>query len=146
MACDIMLGSLARHLRALGFDVVVFPFEGKIFHPSLGGRVLITRKKALGELFPKIVVLNSGTLKSQLKELKESIDLRIDPSQLFTRCLECNSLLIRADQDLYRGRIPEYIQLLHRGQVRYCETCDRFFWPGTHRRHMEKKFREWGLI
>lgn len=142
---DVMLGSLSRHLRALGFDVLVKPLSIEDIG-RFKERILITRRVSMRGISKNLIVISSEKLDDQLKELNSIVGIKVDPVLCFSRCLKCNTPLVTAAEEMYRGKVPEYIQTTHKNQIRYCETCKRFYWPGTHRKNMEKKFRELGLM
>jgi len=139
---DIMLGTLATHLRALGFDTEV----GRITcQRLLSDRVLISRNRRLKDKCKNVIVLSSEKLEEQMRELNHLINIKPIPAALFSRCLRCNSKLVTAPEEALES-VPEYIKVIHQDNIRFCEMCKKCFWPGTHRQHMEKKFKSWGLI
>jgi uncharacterized protein with PIN domain len=140
-----MLGSLARHLRALGFDTQlqrIRPDEAG----SPGERILVTRNRLVKKVLPQVILLASEKLPEQFQELRPFIVSQVDPDLMFTRCLSCNFPLLEAKEEDYKDKVPEYIQTIHKGRITYCGSCKRFFWPGTHRKNMEEKFKRWGLV
>lgn len=142
---DIMLGRLARHLRALGYDVLIKPFSIDLLF-DYPDRIILTRKLSIITNNKNLIKLYSEILEKQIEQLKQDLKLTSNPSMCFTRCINCNHQLIDAQEDIYKNNIPEFIQTTHRGKIKYCPNCLKFFWPGTHRIHMEKKFKEWGLL
>jgi len=139
---DVMLGSLATHLRALGFDTEV----GRITpQRPRDDRICISRNRALKNKVENLLLLSSERLEDQIMELKEHINITPRPGALFSRCLRCNSRLINASEEALQA-VPEYIRVVHQGEIRFCEMCKRCYWPGSHRQHMEKKFKTWGLL
>lgn len=142
---DVMLGRLAKHLRALGFDVLIKPYSNKLLS-DFPERTILTRKLSIMTDNKNLIKLYSEILEKQIEQLKQELNLKADPSMCFTRCLNCNHPLMDAQEENYKSNIPDFIQTTHKGQIKYCPNCQKFFWPGTHRSHMEKKFKEWGLL
>jgi uncharacterized protein with PIN domain len=132
LAADRMLMRLARWLRILGADV--------ISDASLGGaellriaraerRILITRDKRL-RTAADVVFVASNAFRDQLREVvvRVGLDVRATP---FTRCSQCNRLLIPVARELVGRRVPPYVFASH-DRFSECEGCGRIYWPETH--------------
>ncbi|MBN1283616.1 MAG: Mut7-C RNAse domain-containing protein [Proteobacteria bacterium] len=146
LACDVMLGRLARWLRVSGHDVF---YEGGIERSSLfrvareEGRVIITRAGNWGELkaIPEYVVVSSDSLDEQLLELYRKLP-GLDPLEGFlTRCVECNVPLEVIDRDAFREIIPPKAFDLA-GRFSRCPSCGKILWEGTHVRRMKKRISD----
>jgi uncharacterized protein len=144
-AADAMLGRLARWLRVLGFDT---SFEPALADADLvrlekdEGRILLTRDRhLLRELRPVCAhdVRQDDPL-DQLRELVAAIGLRA-PTELFTRCLICNTLLSPplAEQEWAPLLPPGLVGI--QGPVRRCPACGRVYWHGSHVRRMREALR-----
>jgi len=143
LVADAMLGSLARWLRTLGYDT--------LYDPSLSdhelvrlarqeGRVLLTRDTELVRRRNlNVLFVESGDWKAQIKQVLKT--LRLPTSQPFTRCLECNELLVPISRSEAWGLVPPYV-FANRDSFSLCPKCNKVFWPGTHRQHMEQTIRE----
>ena len=145
-----MLGKLAKKLRLLGFDTMYYPKidESEIFKRSKG-RILLTRDK---EVYRK--AFSSGldayyvehdNWRVQLRNL--IIDLNLyDDMKPFTRCVECNELLIDATPDEVKDDVPEYVYKTIE-KFKMCPRCGKIYWKGSHlnwiTRDMEKLVGEW---
>ena len=59
----------------------------------------------------------------------------------FTRCLECNELLLEQEKDNIKDRVPPYV---FRTQEHYmeCPSCRRIYWRGTHWEAMIKRLKK----
>ena len=131
--CDAMLLRLGRWLRAAGYDVVMAA-DGETDYALLrraidDGRLLLTRDRELAKMRRAentVVLLQSDGVEACAAELAErlSIDWQWKP---FSRCLQCNSVLMPATQDQQQA-VPTDID----GPVYYCHNCQQVFWDGSH--------------
>ena len=138
-AVDAMLGRLARWLRALGFDT--FYLAGIDDHKLVAlanreTRILLTRDRHLVEhLRPdRSLLLTSGKPLAQLEHVVREFRLR-PTTDLFNRCLICNTRLRPATPLEIENRVPEGSRQLP-GPFLVCPACDRLYWPGSHVRRM----------
>ena len=131
-AADRMLMRLARWLRLLGADVLT--------DASLTGadllkvarrerRVLITRDKRL-RTAPDVIFVESNSFRDQLREVILRLGLDAHPIA-FTRCSQCNHLLVPVARELVLRRVPPYVFASH-DRFSECEGCGRIYWPETH--------------
>jgi uncharacterized protein with PIN domain len=131
---DRMLGKLCVKLRMLGVDAKLNP-EGEagrfLVNAMKEGRTAVTRARSQGDRpGPRPVVLASPDTAGQIVELFAAIGgaPRFEP---FTRCLECNELLVEASEETAKGRVPPNVEKsFHRFHA--CPVCGRFFWEGSH--------------
>ena len=130
---DVHLGRLAAFLRLCGFDTLVDDDDAEV--AGIGARdarVVLTRDVGL----LKRTIIHYGYWvrrtdpEHQLAEVLARFGL-VDRMQPFTRCLECNTLLVPADADSVADRLPartrENFQQFHE-----CTACGRVYWPGSH--------------
>lgn len=142
-ACDVMLGSLARWLRVCGFDVF---YDAGIDRSGLfriareDGRMILTRAGNFGELkeIPPYIMIENEDLEDQLKQVKTLVSSADFLKNSFTRCLECNELLIKIDKDSFKDQIPPKAYEI-KGNFYQCPRCKRLYWPGTHVRRMRER-------
>lgn len=136
---DVMVGSLARWLRLLGFDTLYGPeFDDDALArmANLTGRILLTADRALAArpaVRHPLLVPPSG-LDLQLRAVARSIPL-LPLSRPLTRCPVCNAPLSSLPRDRARDRVPPYVFDAHEAFLS-CVPCGRVFWPGTHRDHI----------
>jgi uncharacterized protein with PIN domain len=137
---DAMLARLARWLRILGFDTL---YDPGVHDPELvrisneTQRVLLTRDRhLLRELRPAAAMeLTHDRPLDQLKQVVEGLALAA-PSELFTRCTVCNSVLSDPlPPEEAQALVPERVRSLDT-PVRRCPTCLRVYWEGSHTRRM----------
>ncbi|MBN3041170.1 MAG: Mut7-C RNAse domain-containing protein [Candidatus Omnitrophica bacterium] len=127
-------GKLARWLRILGFDTVYYQQSAlpKLIVTALReDRIIITRKTDMPGLKKCIVVLSSKELASQLRELKNKLDLKVRTDKMFTRCTLCNQLLKAIKKDKARFKVPEKVYLENEF-FSICPVCDKIYWQGSH--------------
>jgi hypothetical protein len=142
-----MLGRLAKWLRVMGRDTLYRSRfrAGEMEDLLSGDRILLTRRVRTHRQFPGSVLLQGNHTSEQLRELRDQGLLPSERSRWFTRCLVCNTPLERADPEKARTRVPEYVYSEHGGTMRYCPSCDRYYWSGTHRERMLTQLKRWGL-
>ena len=132
--CDRMLGRLCRKLRLLGYDAKLNPEKeaGRFFlNAEFEGRVAVTRARGLRDRpGGPPVVLEAKDTEKQLREL--FLKLGGKPALVpFTRCLECNALLVEEEATAVEGKVPLYI-VEHFDRFHRCPSCERIYWEGSH--------------
>jgi uncharacterized protein with PIN domain len=144
---DAMLGRLAKWLRVLGYDThYQSHYPGDLLSRLVQeGRTLLSRQPHRVEKHPDGLLLHSDGVTEQILEMKEKSAITADRSRCFTRCLRCNVLLRKAAAETTRENVPEYVFYENAGGIRFCPSCGRYFWPGTHRARMEKQLEKWGF-
>jgi uncharacterized protein with PIN domain len=131
---DRMLGKLCVKLRMLGVDAKLNP-EGEagrfLVNALKEGRTAVTRARSQGDRpGPRPIVLASSGTVEQIVELFAAIREapRFEP---FTRCLECNALLVETPEEAVKGHVPPGVErdfhIFHR-----CPACGRIYWKGGH--------------
>jgi uncharacterized protein with PIN domain len=134
-----MLGSLARKLRAFGFDTSYFrggedselirlaASERRIILSSDRFLVERARKRDLAALLvsgrtegERIGTLRSGAATAGLSLVSGN-----------PRCSVCNGDLERVTKALVRGKVPHLVETHHRVFYR-CLNCGKYYWRGSH--------------
>jgi uncharacterized protein len=130
---DVMLGRLARWLRALGYDTLYFrdaPDRWLLAVALAEGRRLLTRDAALARRAREAGLrVHAETLDAQIREVTAA--LRLVPDRALSRCLECNGRLAPVAAEVVRHRVPRYIFETQQ-EFGMCPDCERVFWAGTH--------------
>jgi len=145
---DSMVGKLAKWLRVLGYDTHYRPHYSPEAIDTFvrNGRILLTRHERRAEKLGNAAVLIRGNqVSEQLMELKRELHLEPARSVWFSRCLICNAILRQAREGIASEKIPEYVLYQNMTNIRFCPSCGRHFWPGSHRVRMEMQLTEWGF-
>lgn len=144
--CDEMLSRLGRWLRAAGYDTAIAESadaDSVLLQRAVEEeRLLVTRDSKLQEHRDSagvVVLLESNRLAGQLEELSWlcAINWLCRP---FSRCLECNSELVEADEG-QRSQVPPEA-LRDDETLLYCSRCDKPYWNGSHVRRMMGKLQQ----
>ena len=144
---DSMLGKLARYLRIMGYDTVYEKsYSDRRLSELVGdGRLLLTRSNARFSEYPDSIFIDRDLVRDQLKAVDGRIGLNRDQGKWFTRCIVCNSVLSEVDREVAREHVPDFVFFNYPKQVRFCASCKRFYWPGTHRERMLARLENWGF-
>lgn len=140
---DVMLGSLARWLRILGYDTWYdnqVDDDELISRCCIDDRIALTRDRRLAQrrALKRSILITNEDLGHQLQEVLRFTGDQVDERLLLTRCLECNSNLQPVAKAEVRDLVPPYV---YRTQPRFrsCPECSRVYWAGTHRRRMMER-------
>ena len=144
---DTMLGKLAKWLRVLGYDTHYQNYytDSMMRRLLTEGPILLSRRKEIIHRYQNTYYIRSDHLGKQLRELQEGLHLRPDRSRWFSRCLTCNVLLREAPMEEVREKVPEYVLYENMPIFRFCPSCERYFWPGSHRVKMKRELEKWGF-
>ena len=148
---DLNVGKLARWLRMIGYDTVLFDHRDDkyLIHIALTeNRIILTRDTrimqrrviTIGER--KALLITSDDPLRQIRQVIKELGLNINFNP-FGLCLECNHPLEMINKDDVKDRVPPYV---YQTQSQYveCPDCRRIYWQGTHWQAMVKKLE--GLI
>ncbi len=136
---DVHLGTLARYLRLLGFDVWYDNGYDDVEIVRIAfqqSRIILTRD--LGLLKNKIVTrgywLRNVKPKQQVSEVLDRFNLR-EQVKVFSRCLVCNGFI----EPVPKQAILD--QLLPKTKMYYekffqCQQCHKIYWQGAHFKKM----------
>ncbi len=144
---DSMLGKLARYLRIMGYDTFYqssYP-DQRLSELVMEGRVLLTRNHATARLYSNSIFIDSDLVKDQLEVVDSTLKLTRDHGNWFSRCLICNSHLSKAEGEVARENVPDFVFLKYPERILFCPSCKRFYWPGTHRERMLERLKDWGF-
>ena len=136
---DAMLGSLARWLRMLGFDVAYeahIPDAYLVRRALEQHRVLLTRDRKLAQEWtvPQLYVVKAERTLAQVAEVLERFDLAA-AARPFSRCSLCNAPLRAATGQEIAAKVPPYVRSTT-DTFRTCPVCGRVYWRGTHTGNM----------
>ena len=133
------MGKLTGWLRMMGFDCRFFngSDDTDMVRQALADkRVILTRDRGImlrrvvknGRI--RAILISSEVPETQIVQVMETMDLaeKIEP---FTRCLECNEILIEQSKEAIKDQVPPYV-FRTQNQYMECPTCRRIYWRGTH--------------
>ncbi len=132
---DVMLGSLAKHLRLLGYDVLYDSTlnDNAIIRLALEQeRVILTRDLPLTRrpLAANHMFVNDQILDLQIRQVVSAYPL--PPKVLpLTRCSGCNGVLVRILRNEVKDLVPEHVYEEQR-QFWRCPDCGKVYWKGSH--------------
>lgn len=139
---DVMLGKLARWLRALGYDTLYFRDapDSRLLGVALRERRrLLTRDARLAVRAGRVgLLIHAEGVDAPLHEVAARCGL-VSRAPL-SRSLESNSLLVPRNPADVRDRVPPYT-LATQSAFWECQGCGRVFWPGTHARGILSRLR-----
>jgi len=130
----------------MGFDSLFFDGsdDSDMVRQALAeDRVILTRDTEImerrvirnGQL--KAVLIESEVPDIQMRQVLAALDLK-PHFRPFTRCLECNELLVEKAREDVENRVPPYVFQTY-NQYMECSACQRIYWRGTHWEAMIKK-------
>jgi len=134
-----MLGSLARKLRALGFDTVYYRTgddSGLMRLASTSGRVILTSDRALtlkaiasgAKAFLLTGVNDRQRVRSLVTEAGRSMVPLVSGDPL---CSICGGRLGTLGKGDVAGMVPQAVEKRHRLFYR-CSSCGQVYWRGSH--------------
>jgi len=143
---DTMLGKLARYLRIMGYDTV---YQSRYSDEELSkllneGRILLTRNHITATQYSNSIFIDHDLVKDQLQAVDKSLKLTQDRRDWFSRCLVCNSPLSKAELEVARQNVPDFVFSTYHDKIVFCPMCKRFYWPGTHRERIVERLTDWG--
>jgi uncharacterized protein len=136
---DATLAKLAKWLRLLGYDTIIFPREAGRDLLNLANaekRIALTRRRDMlerqfsGELF----FVAGKYLGSQLTEVIKRFSLIIEKQKMFRICLKCNERLFSVAKEEVYDSVPAYV-FANCSEFNKCPRCLRIYWTGTHQRN-----------
>jgi uncharacterized protein with PIN domain len=142
-ACDAMLGSLARWLRAAGYDAS--------WHDGIDdwdlirlardqGRILLSCDTGIFKIgivrdgdVPSLQIPNQQTTEEQLRLVLSHFHL----TPRAPRCMACGGELREVPREEMQDRVPPR-SLAWAKRFWECMRCGQPFWQGTHWQHIAK--------
>ncbi len=138
---DAMLGSLAKRMRLLGYDVLYDHTlaDNEVLRFALDqGRIILTRDTGLASrpLAQNHILIGSDLIDEQLHQVLEAFSPRGDGP--LTRCSVCNEPLAVLDRLAVRDLVPDHVYDTVTEFCR-CGSCGRVYWKGSHVRNMARR-------
>lgn len=148
-AADNNVGKLARWLRLIGYDTLLFEQknDSQMIKTALKeDRVILTkdnqfmRRRLVTNGKLKAIYIKQDDPKLQVQEVVQTLNLNYH-FKPFSLCLECNQVLMARDKEEVQNRVPTHV---FKTQTQYteCTTCHRIYWRGTHWHAMVEKLQE----
>lgn len=147
LACDSMLGGLARWLRAAGHDAT--------WHDGINDGELVRLCHAEGRtvlssdvdifayalvrdgVVPSLFVPRGADIQVQLAHVLRELSLPL----LEPRCMACGGQLAALTREEAAGSVPPRSLASHE-RFWACCRCGRAFWHGTHWKKIEERLRQ----
>ncbi|MFC2018077.1 Mut7-C RNAse domain-containing protein [Chloroflexota bacterium] len=146
---DSNAGKLVRWLMMMGYDALFFNYIEDTSLVDIGlreDRVVLTkdtqimRRRVVVEGQVKAILLQYDDPREQLHQVIKKLKLDCPLGQ-FTRCLECNHILLEIPKEQVRELVPPYV-FRTQTQFMQCPSCLRVYWRGTHWQRMKKALGE----
>jgi len=137
--CDVHLGSLARYLRMMGFDILYennFNDEEIVKLSRKEKRAILTRDRGIlkrNEVTHGYWV-RSLKVKEQAIEVLKRFDLKNQVKE-FSRCIECNEFLKPVMKEKIITTLPPKVVQLQ-NEFFSCPSCKKIYWKETHYHRM----------
>jgi uncharacterized protein with PIN domain len=148
-ACDAMLGSLARWLRAAGYDAswqAGIDDWDLVRHAQGEGRVLLSCDTGIFRIgiirdghVQALQVPNGLTTEEQLTFVMGRLHLPVRPP----RCMACGGELAEVSKEQLAGEVPPRSYAWCERFWR-CRRCGQPFWQGTHWERIAAALRRLG--
>ncbi len=146
---DDNVGKLARWLRMLGYDTLFINGldDNRLIRLALKeDRVLLTRdtqimkRRVVSIGCLKALFIEGDNPREQLCQVVRVMGLDCRDKQ-FTRCLECNGVLLPRSKEDVREVVPPYV-FKTQDQFMQCPGCQRIYWRGTHWHRMKEEIEK----
>jgi len=132
---DVNIGDIVKYMRALGMDVYCDPGLSPreiIRISNQERRTILTKSRNLLKHrdAARGIFIRPGTTAQQIRRIIDLLSLR-EAIAPFSRCLVCNTPLVKATKESVYDRIPPKARAFY-ADYAYCSGCDRIYWQGTH--------------
>ena len=147
-----MLGSLARKLRAFGFDTTYYrggEDSGLIRLATSEGRIILSSDRFLFDRARArdlaVLLISGRTEGERISSLRSgAINVGLPLARGEPRCSICNGNLERIPKAKVKGQVPPSVETHHRVFYR-CQGCGKYYWRGSHwkkLRWLERRLRQ----
>lgn len=136
---DVHLGKLTRYLRMMGLDVLYkndFDDDEIVNLSLIEKRAILTKDRGILKRSKVIhgYWIRSTKVREQVIEVIKRFDLK-NIIKEFSRCIDCNSLLIKTNRDKILSELPPKVARSQKEFYR-CPECKKNYWEGTHHKKM----------
>lgn len=139
---DHSLAKLAKWLRLLGYDTMVFPKEAGREMLRLAdreNRIVLTRRNDMTQrqFTGRLLLISDLKLADQINAVIQKFSLKIQKEKMFGICLLCNAALQSVRREDVQDTVPQFV---FENCVDYnrCPRCGKIYWMGTHPRNALK--------
>jgi len=146
---DINVGKLAKWLRVMGYDTLIFrgaDDTGMLTLALAEERIILTRdtkfmeRRAVKKGEVRAILIRGDELEAQVGDIISELKLPC-AYEPFLICIECNELLVKREKPEVRERVPAYVYATQE-EFMECPQCHRVYWKGTHWRQMGDRLAE----
>ncbi|MDA8141385.1 MAG: hypothetical protein M0036_22305 [Desulfobacteraceae bacterium] len=144
---DSSLGRLAKQLRLAGFDTLIDPHPpnaDRLSRLSGPNRIVLTRSTKVRRALVSqpLMFIDHDQPLAQARQVMAQLHIKRRDLHPFTRCIQCNQLLVGLMREEAFGRVPEYVWQQHR-VFKTCAQCRRIYWPGSHTQRWLERMTSW---
>ena len=143
---DASLGKLAKWLRLLGYNTIIFSGQSgreMLRLADAQSRIVLTRRQDMitRQFSGSLHLVEGIDFAQQLKEIIKKYSLKIDKNIMFSRCLKCNDKLVQTDREKVRDLVPVFV-FENSSSYNICPACGNIYWAGTHQRNALQYLRD----
>jgi len=136
---DASLAGLAKWLRLLGYDTVVYEKEAgrpMMRQAQCQARILLTRRRDMMErqFTGRLLLLPEAGVGGQLFFVISKLSLKINKEKMHTLCVRCNEPVLPVEKETIRDQVPQFV-LENCSHFNQCKKCRKIYWQGTHQRN-----------
>jgi uncharacterized protein with PIN domain len=136
---DASLGRLAKWLRLLGYDTIVFPRQAgrELLRQAVAeNRIVLTRRRDMTarQFSGRLFLIPGVDIGNQLNDVIGKYFLKINQQRMFEICLECNEKLYPVAREDVRDLVPLFV-FENCTEYNQCPRCHNVYWAGTHQRN-----------
>jgi uncharacterized protein len=149
---DINAGKLAKWLRIMGYDTLLFTDEddGQMIKIAMQqNRIVLTKDTQIlarrvatsGKV--KVILIAGDNSKDQLKQIVSTLKLDYQYKP-FSVCSKCNQTLIEKTRGQIQNLVPPHVFEIQNNYME-CPCCHRIYWRGTHWEAMNRELHSFLL-
>ena len=136
---DASLGRLAKWLRILGYNTVVFSKEAgreMLRLAEAEDRIVLTRRKDMTErqFSGRLFLITDVDVAGQLNNVISKYSLKLNQQKMFEICLNCNEKLYPVARESVRDFVPLFV-FENCAEYNQCPRCHKVYWAGTHQKN-----------
>jgi uncharacterized protein with PIN domain len=96
-------------------------------------RILLTRDRSLikRKKLKEYILIKSEVPLEQVRQVLKDKKLKLNQSNLLSRCLICNVRTVPVKKEEIRDLVPPYV-FKTQSNFSHCPECERIYWGATH--------------